>query len=187
MLHFPPLVQTTHGFGNPCYYERLGELYPISTKLVDKRSCLWQHKVALGESDAKKSNQFTPLLDSIIHFASWVGLKKLFVFLAQNQPVWVAKLCKKLHKHIFILKSLICDFDNWGWGLVVVVDCNQKQRWNLFLPLLFLLPELHMSLSAWHRVTGVCNSIKRYKDEMKKAVMRWLKYDISVNTFQLDV
>ena len=39
-IHVLPLVQTTRGFGNPSYYERLGELYPISTKLVDKRSCL---------------------------------------------------------------------------------------------------------------------------------------------------
>ena len=34
-LHVLLLVQTARGFGNPSYSERLGELYPISTKLID--------------------------------------------------------------------------------------------------------------------------------------------------------
>ena len=33
------LVQTTRGFSNPCYYERLGEQFVLSTNLVDKRLC----------------------------------------------------------------------------------------------------------------------------------------------------
>ena len=39
-LNVLPLVQTTHGFGNPCYSERLGEFYPISTKLVDIKAVM---------------------------------------------------------------------------------------------------------------------------------------------------
>ena len=38
-LHVPLLVQTARGFGNPCFSERLSELYPVSTKLIDKRLC----------------------------------------------------------------------------------------------------------------------------------------------------
>ena len=34
-LHGLPLVQTTHWFDNPCYYERLRELLVLSIKLVD--------------------------------------------------------------------------------------------------------------------------------------------------------
>ena len=46
-LQVLPLVQTTRGFTNPRYSERLGEQYPISGKFVDMRSCHWCN--AIGE------------------------------------------------------------------------------------------------------------------------------------------
>ena len=60
-LHVLPLVQNTRGFGNPCYYERLGELYPISTKLVDKRSCLYTPWLR-RESNPQRQKSFPIML-----------------------------------------------------------------------------------------------------------------------------
>ena len=65
-LRVLPLVPTTLGFGNPCYSERLGKLYRISTKLVDKQSCLChgQNLEMLGNTLHWKF-AVTPLLFSV--------------------------------------------------------------------------------------------------------------------------
>ena len=62
-LHVFTLVQTTIGFGNPCYSERLGELYPISTKLVEAVVSL------LG--DWKNWNLWFKLSDWLISYRDW--------------------------------------------------------------------------------------------------------------------